>query len=508
MNTALLVWLLFIVITLLELFVLTLKTARIVRVSLGLLTVLLLSFVHVTLLFWEPLAFSVPFALIGIYRVVNMIRFSSGRMHTAYLYAATGRTSFVLGIYQTVAGVLAGVASAVHINLPAYAYCTGLVLVAVYIYLVIALHRTLKTTRRPIVDAHSLLPQKNAPSVTIAIPARNETIELQECIRSLLASTYQKIEILVLDDCSQEKTSDIIKSFAHQGVRFIQGDEPGDAWLAKNAAYEKLLNEATGDYIVYCGVDVRVGPDTVRALLDAVYSLKVSMLSVMPSLGQSISRPSVLQYARYMWELVVPRKLSKRPPVLSTLWISEVSKLKKEGGFLSVKRMIVPEAHLARTFGKQNSYSFIISDPELDVTSTKNQREQYKTSVRVRYPQLHKRPESVLLVSIASMSVFVLPYALLVYAFNERVLLLQCIAATTVLLQLILLWKFVYRIADKRSMLVALLCAYCAPLADIVMAHYSMFAYEFGSVSWKDRNVCLPIMHVTPSLPRLPDEPR
>src|SRR5690606_10627587 len=61
---------------------------------------------------------------------------------------------------------------------------------------------------------------KELPTVSVCIPARNETNALEDCLRSMLANDYPKLEILVLDDCSQDRTAEVIKSFAHAGVRF------------------------------------------------------------------------------------------------------------------------------------------------------------------------------------------------------------------------------------------------------------------------------------------------
>src|SRR4029077_9013676 len=60
--------------------------------------------------------------------------------------------------------------------------------------------------------------ETDLPTVTVAIPARNEDAQLDQCLQSLLAGDYPKLEIIVLDDCSQDRTSEIIRRFAHDGV--------------------------------------------------------------------------------------------------------------------------------------------------------------------------------------------------------------------------------------------------------------------------------------------------
>jgi hypothetical protein len=41
-------------------------------------------------------------------------------------------------------------------------------------------------------------------------------------------------------------------------------------------------------------------------------------------------------------------------------------------------------------------------------------------------------------------------------------------------------------------------------VAELVLGLTSMFKYEFSTVIWKDRNICIPVMHVIPKLPDLP----
>jgi FlaA1/EpsC-like NDP-sugar epimerase len=121
------------------------------------------------------------------------------------------------------------------------------------------------------------------PTVSVLIPARNEDSQLTDCIESVIESDYPKLEILVLDDCSQDNSSEIIKSFAQKGVRFIQGEMPKENWLAKNQAYETLALSASGDWYFFMGVDVRLSKKTLRTLMNEVIDKKLLMAGILPS---------------------------------------------------------------------------------------------------------------------------------------------------------------------------------------------------------------------------------
>ena len=111
---------------------------------------------------------------------------------------------------------------------------------------------------------------EDTPTVSLCIPARNETHALADCLSSAVASDYPKLEIIVLDDCSQDKTSQIIRSFAHDGVRFISGEVPSDGWLGKNNAYQALATQAKGEYLVFMSVDTRVEKKSISQLISYI----------------------------------------------------------------------------------------------------------------------------------------------------------------------------------------------------------------------------------------------
>jgi hypothetical protein len=322
-----------------------------------------------------------------------------------------------------------------------------------------------------------------------------------------VASNYPKLEILVYDDCSQERhTPEIIRSFAHDGVRFIHGDEPVDTWLAKNTAYDRLYKEANGEYIVFCGVDVRFGPDSLTRLVSFLKESKKQMVSILPRRDASAyGRFALIQAMRYWWELVPPRRFFSRPPVVSSCWAIQREALKKTGGFAAVSRSVSPEAYFARQLLVNDGYSFRRADQNLGIVSTKSAADQRDTAIRVRYPQVHKRPEIAMLVTFLELGFLVLPFLMIVLG---GIFHISGIAWVLALLSVGLLTAS-YMIMAMSTHInrwwFALIGLPCMVMTDIGLLHYSMWRYEFSIVEWKGRNVCVPAMHVIAHLPKLPD---
>ena len=335
----------------------------------------------------------------------------------------------------------------------------------------------------------------------MAIPARNETTSLQECLRTILANDYPKLEVIVLDDCSQGKTAEIIKSFAHDGVRFVKGQPPADRWLAKNQAYQQLYEESSGQYILFCGVDVRLGPHSIRSMVNLLKSRKKTMLSVLPVRSVSTLADAFIQPMRYWWELALPRRLFNKPPALSTCWMIDSDELKELGGFGSVSHTIIPEGVFARELVKNNKYSFVRSSNELEVKTVKNFQDQLKTAIRNRYPQIRRRPEWALVMTTVNILFLVLPFGFLVASFWVSSINFPAVAVTCIML--IVTHVSIVNITDPANSLWAIVSFPIAAISEMIIGYISMFQYEFMTIEWKERNICIPVMHVIPRLPIL-----
>lgn len=450
-------------------------------------------------------ACSVLLLLLSVYRVVNMLRLVEGRINEAYLRRAVRQTGlWLIGMQLVVAGVWALFEYVTVTSRTWWAALLWLQVLAAFLLLYSTI-RNLRRTKPHL--APKTLADKELPTVTVAIPARNEDEQLEGCLSALLASDYPKLEILVLDDCSQDKTAGVIRGFAHDGVRFIPGKEPkSDTWLAKNAAYARLAEEASGEIILFCGVDVRFAPGSIRELVTTLRAHRKTMMSVVPYNERATI--SLVQSMRYFWELALPRRLFNRPPVLSSCWLITAEQLKKSGGFASVSRSIVPEAHFARQALATDGYRFMHSNTMLGVTSVKPAAQQRATATRTYYPQLHRRPEMVFAVAVSEALLLLAPFILLLVAvvvewrtWAQIVLACACVA-------LLAAYQSIVAVTFPRASRIILPLFPIVLVLDLALLHYSMWKYEFSEVVWKGRNVCIPVMHVIPHLPKLEDGTR
>lgn len=434
--------------------------------------------------------------LIGsVYRLVNLLRVIEGRTPVNHAASITRRTSLLLISFQAV--VLLAALGVYHVAPIRANLLQGVRVVDLIAALLLAQGTLLhirKTRALPITD-HFI--ERDLPTLSVAIPARNETDDLEACLQSLVTSSYPKLEILVLDDCSQDKhTPNIIKDFAHAGIRFLAGKEPPEHWLAKNYAYQQLADEANGEILLFCGVDTRFSPGSLEAMVETMLTRKNSMLSILPqNVLQKSWNPeaAIIQPLRYAWELAFPRRQFKRPPVLSTCWLIRSELLKRSGGFKAITNSTSVESYFAKAALKDEGYSFLCSGTVLGLSSHKPIVDQRATAVRTRYPQTHRRPEIVALVSVLEVLVLIVPFTSIITAAVAQQWVNLGISVLSVML-LIVFYVSMVSITYGRFLIRSLWLVPFAVLYDIGLLNYSMWRYEFREVIWKDRNVCIPLM--------------
>ncbi len=436
--------------------------------------------------------------LVGIYRLFNLARLVKGRRNEQYLRHECFRSSYIFIMSQ----VLAVIGSYVVVELGLSAH--DLLVAVATLQLVVAL-LLLSSTLRSLYKtkfnfSSEYIADRDLPSLTVAIPARNEMQNLAECLESVLSSNYPKLEILVLDDCSQDKTSNIIRDFAHAGIRFIGGKPPSENWVGKNEAYSQLAHEATGSYILYLSADIRLNIGTVRSLVVAALRKKKAMVSILPLSIDNAVAENLFKSIRNWWELALPRRLFNKPPVTSSCWLIKKNELYRLGGFEAVSNSILPEAYFARELIKNDGYSFMRSDLSVGVQTSRNTIEGYQSLLRLRYPQLRRRPENILIMSAAELMILTMPFVLSIAGFW---LSLGPVQFMTIISSLILLLTHILIIGVIKpgQWWVLILSFPLTMLAEVIVAHLSMFKYEFSIVDWRGRDVCVPVMHAEPHLP-------
>jgi chlorobactene glucosyltransferase len=69
------------------------------------------------------------------------------------------------------------------------------------------------------------------PAVSVLIPARNEAHNIERCVRSLVAQEWPRLEVIVLDDRSDDGTGNLAQAAGGNRVRVLRGPNyPRAGW--------------------------------------------------------------------------------------------------------------------------------------------------------------------------------------------------------------------------------------------------------------------------------------
>ncbi len=456
------------------------------------------SFGVVVLLAYDLRLISLGVAFVAIFRIINALRAIEGRMSEPRLYFVSRRTSLKLLVAQIVFYIAWWLVRYLDIALLETLEVLLGISTAMSLVFVYSVRRTLKKSAFRKSDMHYA--DMELPSVSVCIPARNETEDLPACLAALIKSDYPKLEILVLDDCSQDRTSEIIKGFAQDGVRFIAGEPIKKGWLAKNQAYQALAEAASGEILLFTGVDTRFSPSAIRTLVGSMLARRKQMISVLPRAVQTKEHALLVQPMRYWWELALPRRWFNRPPVLSTVWMISRQAFFGRGEMKAIRSSIMPEGYFARELTRTDEYSFMRSSGKLDITTAKRLPDQWQTAIRTRYPRLRQRPENVFLVVLLELWLCALPASLFLVGFFVQLELLWLLAGLNTFALLYVHYKIMVAWGVRQPSL-ALALFFVAVVLEIWLTLLSMIRYEFSHVDWKGRDICIPVMKHYKKLP-------
>lgn len=87
--------------------------------------------------------------------------------------------------------------------------------------------------------------------VSVVMPSYNTATRIAFSINSVINQTYHNWELLIIDDCSNDNTDEIVSSFADSRIRYFKNETNYGAAVSRN----KALREANGRWIAFLDSD-------------------------------------------------------------------------------------------------------------------------------------------------------------------------------------------------------------------------------------------------------------
>lgn len=138
----------------------------------------------------------------------------------------------------------------------------------------------LASTRPNLSDA----PLADGTLVSVIVPARNESANIETVVRSVLTSTYHPLELLVVDDRSTDDTAAIVERLAAEDarVRLVAGEPLPPGWYGKPWACLQGYRAAKGELLLFTDADTRHQPELLARSVGALYAEGADLLTIAP----------------------------------------------------------------------------------------------------------------------------------------------------------------------------------------------------------------------------------
>lgn len=130
--------------------------------------------------------------------------------------------------------------------------------------------------KRPVANNKTL-----STKVTILIAARDEEERIRYTIEDILAQDYPKelTEVIIVDDHSNDRTAEIISSYADRGITLLQLKEDKPLNSYKKKAIAKAIALSSGDFMVATDADCRMGTKWLSSVVNYYESNDLVMIS-------------------------------------------------------------------------------------------------------------------------------------------------------------------------------------------------------------------------------------
>lgn len=113
-------------------------------------------------------------------------------------------------------------------------------------------------------------------NVSVIIPAYNREKEIKKCVDSVLSQTVKPYEIIIVDDCSNDSTVNVVKSIDSELIRVFVLDRNSGAQAARNRG----IVESKGDWIAFHDSDDEWLPDKLERQIKELKKVNYDPMTV------------------------------------------------------------------------------------------------------------------------------------------------------------------------------------------------------------------------------------
>jgi glycosyltransferase involved in cell wall biosynthesis len=212
-----------------------------------------------------------------------------------------------------------------------------------------------------------LEPQHNqtapgSPSITVIVPARNESDKVGACLQSILDQQHANLRILAIDDRSTDSTGAIMDALALQHpakLSVLHITELPAGWLGKTHAMAFAARHAIAlhdpEYLLFTDADVIFRSDVLRLALAHAKAVEADHMVVLPTtLAKTAGEGMLLTFLQVMglwavrpWRVSNPKAMGDAVG-FGAFNLLRTSVYQQLGGFDALRLEIIEDLSLGR----------------------------------------------------------------------------------------------------------------------------------------------------------------
>jgi len=214
--------------------------------------------------------------------------------------------------------------------------------------------------------------------VSVIMPVFNEEKFIAEAIESILGQTYQKWELLIVDDHSKDNSMEVASSYARRDSRLLILQNTGKG---KVAAFNTGFSRANGQYVhLFAGDDVLTPECLERCVSEITRTQCTAIYHDMLVVSEDLSPMTTLKFGNRFIEGTLDQIIGKEANIASgawffnksaselawplpdslpyeDVWIAVCFKAQAQTGYLAEK-LYKYRQHSNQTFGRLNDFSW------------------------------------------------------------------------------------------------------------------------------------------------------
>src|SRR6202023_2597831 len=151
-----------------------------------------------------------------------------------------------------------------------------------FIWIILGLRIAYGALKPPWIKDFPPITGTDIPRISLLFAARDEEEKLPGALATLAQIDYPQLEIIGVDDRSEDATGRILDEFAasHPRFRAIHVAQLPAGWLGKPHALQQAYEASSGEWLLFTDADVRFKTDVLRRAMTMVTKHKLDHLSL------------------------------------------------------------------------------------------------------------------------------------------------------------------------------------------------------------------------------------